>query len=83
MVGEGGQPEVGCTFYKGHRQQCYVTDTTAIHSTGRDGTELVGSGLAPHTSLLMSPIGSTGPVVHLHGLTGLTEKLAVKVDLAI
>ena len=41
VVGEGGQPEVGCTFYKGH---CYVTDTIAIHSTGRDGTELVGSG---------------------------------------
>ena len=30
-------------------------------------------GLAPYTSLLMSPTGSTNFVVHLHGLKGLEK----------
>ena len=31
---------------------------------------VIGYSLAPDTSLLMSFTGSTGPVVHLYGLTG-------------
>ena len=38
--------------------------------------------LMPFTSLLMPFTGSTGPVVHVHGLTGL-RKVSVKADVAI
>ena len=41
---------------QGHRQQCCET--------------VVGSSLVPHMSFLMSPIGSTGHVVHIHGFKG-------------
>ena len=36
---------------------------------------VVGCSLAPHTSLLMPFSGFTGPVVHLHGLTGLRKAI--------
>ena len=52
-----------------------------IQSTGLAETA-IGSCLAPQVSLLMPLTGSTGPVVHLHGLTGLA-KSSVKADLAI
>ena len=34
---------------------------------------VVGSSLALHTSLLMPLTSSIGPIVHLHGLTGLVK----------
>ena len=39
-----------------------------------DRKTVIGSNLVPHTSLLMLFTGSTGPVVHLYGLTGLHGK---------
>ena len=46
---------------------------------------VVRCSLAPHTSLILMPFsGSTDPVVHLHGLTGLRKAMpSVKADLAI
>ena len=45
-----------------------------LQSTGYTET-VVGYSLAPHTSLLMPFTGSTGPVVHVHGLTGLRKAI--------
>ena len=44
---------------------------------------VVGCSLAPHTSLLMPFSGSTGRVVHPHGLTGSRKAICVKADLDI
>ena len=52
-----------CVFSKWHKQsQCIGQAETVF-----------GYSLAPHTSLLMPFSGSTGPVVHLNGLTGLKK----------
>ena len=59
---------------------CPVSGTNSHNPQDRLRQSLYS--LAPHTSLLMPFSGSTGPVVHLHGLTG-QEKPSVKADLAI
>ena len=41
----------------------------------RQAKTVVGYSLAPHTSLLMPFTGSTGPIVHLYGLTGLRKAI--------
>ena len=52
-----------CVFTKLQKQIQFIAQPMMV----------VGSSLAPQTSLLVPPIGSTGPVVHLHGLTGLVK----------
>ena len=61
-----------CVQYRRHKPS---------ESTGQAKT-VIGYSLVPHTPLLMPFSGSTGPVVHLHGLTG-SRKPPVKADLAI
>ena len=54
-----------CVSSKWHKQS---------ESTGYTKT-VVGYSLAPHTSLLIPFTGSTGPVVHVHGLIGLRKAI--------
>ena len=80
MVEKGGSQRLLIYLLQGYRQQCClylyeVTEMIMLHSIGSVGS------LAPYTSLLMQP-GSTGPVVHLYGLT-VGKNPAVKADLAI
>ena len=76
MVGKGGQQETGYTFHKdtGSSPVPSPSDINEYNSQYRLRVETaVGSSLASHISLLIPPIGSTGPVVHLHGLTVLEK----------
>ena len=50
---------------KWHKQSQFTGKTEPV----------VGYSLAPHTSLVMPFTGSTGPVVHVHGLTGLRKAI--------
>ena len=49
---------------------CPVSGTSSHNPQDRPRQLLHGCSLASHTSLLIPFTGSTGPVVHLHGLTG-------------
>ena len=74
-VGGGGGWAAGGGLYLplGHRQQYCVFSKWHKHtqSTGQaDSYTVVGSSLARHTPLLVPLTGSTGPIMHLHGLTG-------------
>ena len=68
-VGEVGQLEPGYTFHYdiGRSNAVFYKWQKQTHSTGYAKT-VVGS-LIPHISLLVPLTGSTGPVVHLCGLT--------------
>ena len=57
-----------------HKQPCCVCSRQhkQLQSTGQAET-VVGYSSVPHTPLIMPFSGSTGPVVHLHGLTGLRK----------
>ena len=78
MRGGGGGREAECELRLPlrHRQQYYVSSKwhKQSQSTGLAKT-IIGCSLAPHTSLLMPFTGSTGPVVHLHGLIGLRKAI--------
>ena len=50
-----------------------VSDTNSHNPQDRPRQSLSIYSLAPHTSLLMPFTGSTGPVVYLHGFTGLRK----------
>ena len=57
-----------------HKHPCCVFSRRHKQSQSTEQVEtVVGYCLAPHTPLLMPFSGSTGPVVHLHGLTGLRK----------
>ena len=58
-----GHRQYFCVFSKWQKQ----TQSTVHAET------VVGSSLAPYTFLLVPFTGSTGPVEHLHSLTGLAE----------
>ena len=60
MRGEGE-----CVSSKWHKQSQFTGKIKPV----------VGYSLAPHTSLLMPFTGSTGPVVHVHGLTGFRKAI--------
>ena len=62
---------------------CSVSDTNSLNPLDRQRQFLAAvCSLAPHISLLMPFTGSTGSVVHLHGLTG-SKKPSVKANLDI
>ena len=54
---------------------CPVSGTSSHNPQDRLRRSLHGCSLAPYTSLLMPFTGSTGPVVHLQGLTGLRKAI--------
>ena len=69
-----GQPEEGYNFHKDTDSSAVISlsDRNEYNSQHRLRQSLAAVWYhtpTVHTSLLMSPIGSTGPVVHLHGLT--------------
>ena len=72
----GWEAEGGLRLPLRHRQQYCVSSKwyKQSQSTGQAET-VVGYSLVPHTSLLMPFSGSTGPLVHLHGLTGSRKAL--------
>ena len=76
VVGGGGGQVAGGRLYLplGHRQQCCVFSKwqKQVQSTGWIKT-VIGSSLAPFSSLLMPFTNSTDPVVYLDGLTGLAK----------
>ena len=54
-----------------HKLPCCVFSRRHKKSQSTEQAEtVVGYSLAPHTPLLMPSSGFTGPVIHLHGLTG-------------
>ena len=75
-VGDGGIWTVrgGLRLLLRHKQPCCVFSRQhkQSQSTGQAKT-VVGYSFAPYTPLLMPFSGSTGQVVHLHGLTGLRK----------
>ena len=54
---------------------CPVSGTSSHNPQDRPRQSLASYSLAPHTSLLMPFSSSTGPVVHVHGLTGSRKAL--------
>ena len=72
--GEGWVARGGLKLLLRHKQLCCVFSRCLkqYQSTGQTES-VVGYSLAPHTPLLMPFTGSTGPVVHPHGLTGLRK----------
>ena len=71
MGGGGVGDGRGCAVRSGLRLPLRQTvDTNSLNPQDRPRQSLHGYSLAPHIPLLMPFSGSTGPVVHLHGLTG-------------
>ena len=68
--GKGGQPEVSYTFNGNTGSSVVSSINDRSRYNPQDKWSVVGSSLAPLTSLLMPFTGSTGPVMYLHGLTG-------------
>ena len=69
----GWEAEGGLRLPLRHRQQYSVS--SKWHKQSQSTDTVVGYSLASHTSLIMPFPGSTGPVVYLHGLTGLRKAI--------